>query len=223
MLKLNNITKSPLTTILGLLIIIASIASVFVTELQMDWTDAGIGVALGAAFLFAPDGKKSGGKAAMIVFLMSGTCLSSCVTYEKCQDKFGVVHDTTYVHKEVKIVVHDTIVKAADTVGAIIKWRNNGKVITDTVIVENPATGMALKYWRDQAGRLRAQCESKQDTVIVTNTVTKKVKVDCPPVTHFEPKPTPWYAKWWFWMCMGVVIWIVIITLFKTALKAIFK
>lgn len=221
MLKLDNITKSPLTTILGLLIIVASIASVFVTALEMDWTDAGIGVALGAAFLFAPD-SKSKSKAAMIVFFLTAS-LSSCVTYEKCQDKFGLVHDTTYVHKEVQIVVHDTIVTQADTVGTIIKFRDNGKIITDTVVIENPATGMQLKYWRDVAGRLRAQCESKADTVIVTNTVTKEVKVPCPPVSTFKPSPTPWYTKWWFWMCLGAALLMVFLTIIKTALKAILK
>lgn len=223
MMKFSNIKKSPWTTVIGALIMLASIVSVFVPNLEIDWSSASIGIMLGGSLLFIED-PKSGSKAAVIIFLMSGICLQSCVTYERCQDKFGQSTDTLMVKETVEVVIHDTIVKASDTVGTIIKFREQGKIITDTVVVENPATGMALKYWRDEAGRLRAQCESKQDTLIITNTVTKEIEVPCPPVTQFEP-PTEakWFHKWWFWLCFGFVLCLLIGVVFRMILKAIFK
>jgi len=54
MIKIENIYKSPLTSVLGLLIILASVASVFYHELGISWTEASVGIGVGALFLGAP-------------------------------------------------------------------------------------------------------------------------------------------------------------------------
>jgi hypothetical protein len=51
-MKLNNF-KQWKTTTLGLIIMICSIASVFVKEIQ--WSDAIIGIAVGLILIFSPD------------------------------------------------------------------------------------------------------------------------------------------------------------------------
>ena len=58
MIKIENIYKSPLTSVLGVLIILASVGSVFYHELGISWTEASIGITIGSMFLFAPDKKK---------------------------------------------------------------------------------------------------------------------------------------------------------------------
>lgn len=49
-----NVYKSWRTTLLGIVIIIAAIVSVFVTT-AITWFDASIGIGIGLALCFAPD------------------------------------------------------------------------------------------------------------------------------------------------------------------------
>lgn len=51
-MKLNNF-KQWKTTTLGMIIIVASITSVFVKEIQ--WSDASFGIAVGLVLVFSPD------------------------------------------------------------------------------------------------------------------------------------------------------------------------
>lgn len=51
-MKISNI-KQWKTTLIGVVILIASITSVFVADLS--WVDATIGIGVGTLFLFAPD------------------------------------------------------------------------------------------------------------------------------------------------------------------------
>lgn len=215
--KSSNIKKSPLTTAVGLLVIIGSIVSVFFPSLGIDWSGAGVGIAVGSTFLFASDGNKQGGggKAAMLAILIFG--LNSCVTYEKCQDKFGNGTDTVTIEKTVEVVRHDTIIKPIDSISTIIKFRDKGKIITDTVEIENPVTGMQLRYWRDEANRLRVQCNTKADTVVINDTIYKEVKVDCPPVNYFkapeEPKCNKWFGNGVITGIIGTLFLLLILTI----------
>jgi len=49
-----NIKASPITSILGLIIILASVGSIFI-KTTTTWADAVIGITIGALFLFSPD------------------------------------------------------------------------------------------------------------------------------------------------------------------------
>ena len=51
-MKVSNLKEWKTTTI-GIIILIASILSIFFAGL--NWTEAGIGIAIGTLFLFAPD------------------------------------------------------------------------------------------------------------------------------------------------------------------------
>lgn len=51
---INNAYKSIKTTILGLIVIIAAVASIFFSD-GMSWWDASVGIAIGLALIFAPD------------------------------------------------------------------------------------------------------------------------------------------------------------------------
>ena len=52
-LSLANVTKGWKTSIIGLVIIIAALASVFAKD--ASWTDAVIGISVGIGLMFAPD------------------------------------------------------------------------------------------------------------------------------------------------------------------------
>lgn len=51
---ISNVTKGWRTSLLGLVIIIAALVSVFTKEM-MTWTDAIIAITLGVGLLFSPD------------------------------------------------------------------------------------------------------------------------------------------------------------------------
>lgn len=51
---INNVTKGWKTTVVGLVILGAAVASVFLTS-SVNWFDASIGIGIGLALVFAPD------------------------------------------------------------------------------------------------------------------------------------------------------------------------
>lgn len=51
----DNVLKSWKTTLIGNLIILASVVSVFVPELNTTWKDAAIGIFVGGLFWLMPD------------------------------------------------------------------------------------------------------------------------------------------------------------------------
>ena len=51
---LSNVVKGWRTSLIGLVIIIAALVSVFTKEM-ITWTDAVVGISLGVGLLFAPD------------------------------------------------------------------------------------------------------------------------------------------------------------------------
>lgn len=50
-----NVIQSWKTTLIGNVIIVASVVSVFVSELNMTWKDAAIGIFIGGLFWLMPD------------------------------------------------------------------------------------------------------------------------------------------------------------------------
>jgi hypothetical protein len=97
-MKLNNI-KSWKTTVLGIILIIASIVSVFVKEVQ--WSDAVIGIGVGLVLLFSPDTilNKFGNfiKIAILIFM------TSCVSHKKlaklCSERFPISDSTVILER----------------------------------------------------------------------------------------------------------------------------
>ena len=113
MFKFSNL-KEPISTLIGVLIILASLASVFV--LEVGWTEASLGLTVGIGLLFAKDGKGSGGKLVMLALLMP-------FFFVNCNGQKGVkapqiitVHDSTWITQE---AFRDTTYLPGET---LIKW-----------------------------------------------------------------------------------------------------
>lgn len=98
-MKLKNV-KSWKTTALGLILIIASVVSVFIKGIQ--WSDAVIGIGVGLVLIFSPDTilNKFGNfiKIAILIFM------TSCVSHKKlaqlCAERFPV-NDSTVILERV--------------------------------------------------------------------------------------------------------------------------
>lgn len=59
MLDFKNFKKGPMTSLLGIIIILASVVSVFVKELEMSWTEAVVGMMVGTTLLGVKDPKNT--------------------------------------------------------------------------------------------------------------------------------------------------------------------
>lgn len=87
------------TTILGLIILIASIASVFIREIS--WSDAVIGISIGLVLIFSPDtiiDKLNNFIKILLLVLLSG-CMSQKKLAQVCADTFPIKDSTIIVEK----------------------------------------------------------------------------------------------------------------------------
>ena len=97
-MKLNHY-KQWKTTTLGLIIIVATIASVFVKEVQ--WSDAIIGIAAGLMLVFSPDTilDKIGNLLKVLVVFAFTSCMSEKKLSQVCADKYPIKDSTVIIER----------------------------------------------------------------------------------------------------------------------------
>jgi hypothetical protein len=139
------------TTLLGLVLILASIVSVFVKDVQ--WSDAVIGIGVGLVLVFSPDTilNKFGNfvKIAILIFMTS--CMSQKKLAKTCAERFPINDstviiervDTTYQYVQgdsirVPFYVQGKVIYK-DTICPPVKVANVSKVKEKQVYVENTA------------------------------------------------------------------------------------
>lgn len=95
-MKLNHY-KQWKTTTLGLVIILSSIASVFVKEIQ--WQDASIGIAVGLMLVFSPDTilNKIINLLKVFILFFATSCMSEKKLAKTCADKFPIKDSTIII------------------------------------------------------------------------------------------------------------------------------
>jgi hypothetical protein len=111
MFKFSNL-KEPITTLLGALVILASLASVFVMD--FGWTEASIGITAGVGLLFMKD-KGNGGKALLLMVLIPALFFS-CKGNKAPALQIITVHDSTWIAQE---AFRDTFYLPGET---LTKW-----------------------------------------------------------------------------------------------------
>jgi hypothetical protein len=191
---MDRLKRSWLTTVIGVLIIAASIASHFVYE--TSWTEVLMGVVIGFIFLPMKDPKKpSGGAAAVILIALMS--LSSCVTYNKCVDKFGSVQTDTITITQIK-PVDITFKPEKESFTTSLRldsllWAEPGKERT----IHNEDSTVNIKIKKDANNdRVSITAECDPDTVRITKEVPVEVKVPCETKTFTEPEPTGLTKAW---------------------------
>ncbi len=132
--------------------------------------------------------------------LVAGLMLGSCVTYQKCLDKFGKVSKDSVVMRY-KDSVRFEVPVAADTLeGGIsldslcLAWqKQTADFYLDTLTKVSRSGKLQIKYWIDRYNRaLRYQSTLKPDTIIQVKTVEGVVR--CPPVVVVSPDN---HRTWW--------------------------
>lgn len=204
---LGNIRRGPITTILGLVFILAALSYVFWKE--KEWSETIIPISIGLALLFAPDSLKKGGNkgSAAMLLLLAACGLSSCVTMQRCTEKFGqYATDTVLVTKVDTTIVERTIVLPGDSVGLQLQIDSLKQLkLYDTVLVKSPSNGTQLRYYRDAYNRLQINCQKTADTLVLRDTVVKEIQVQCPPQLTFSEQGK-WYTAAKLWAAIGFIM-----------------
>ncbi|KAB2918691.1 MAG: hypothetical protein F9K23_00710 [Bacteroidetes bacterium] len=161
----NRIVNNPVTSIIGIIIIIASIASVFTNG--TSWTEAGVGIGLGIGLLVSKDNRNTGGTAALLMLLL--LLLGGCKTPTPVVNTVEETYKETL--KDVQVAVPGATVSTgidSSALAAILGQLKHGR---DTVIYRNSQA--VLKFYTDTSGRLQAECEALPQVI---NTLQKEIE-----------------------------------------------
>lgn len=187
--KLQNVKAGWKSTVLGIVAILGGIASVFYVPANIGWGEASIIISLGVSLVFA---KPEGSKVFKTVLLLSVLQFtSSCITYDKCYEKFGTVSA-----KDSIVTVHDTIVidSTVTIPGDSILVTVNTKLV-DNFVQESNNGQVRLQYWKDQYGRLKIKCASKDNTYQFNYSINRQVAVNIGKPVRFAP-PAESFGFW---------------------------
>jgi len=149
----------------------------------------------------------------IILFAFIACLLSSCITYQRCIDKYGsYAKDTVFVQFEKKVIVHDTI--KADSLSTVVKTDTlrPGQIYTQT-----DSSGLQIQYWVNAYNNL-LNIKATQPQRIIHDTLTIIEKVPCPPVAVFNNKPGKIKGAWLIY-CKYAGIFLPLIALFLFLLK----
>ncbi len=202
----NRIFNNPITSTIGIIIIIASVVSVFTNGIS--WTEAGVGIGLGIGLLVSKDNRNTGGTAALLMLLL--LLFGGCKTQLPAQNTVEETYKETL--KDVQVAVPGATVSTgidSTALAAILEQIKKGR---DTIIYRN--NHAVLKFYSDTAGRLQAECEALPQVVNTLQKEIERIKKEAATKTVTEYK-TPF----WIWFVLGAAG---ILILFLTV-KAFFK
>lgn len=123
----------------------------------------------------------------LLIMIMS---LSSCITVERCRDRFPCPINT-----EIKTVIRDTTIVTNRTMfDTIVRWSSR-----DTIFVKDQKTNIETKIVWLPGDSVFVKTTCPPDTIRVEKIIQTSV-------TTMEPEPSnilPW--KWWIWTVLGIV------------------
>lgn len=133
--------------------------------------------------------------------LVAGLMLGSCVTYQKCIDKFGKVSKDSVVMRYKDSVRFEVPIAADSLEGGIsldslcLAWqKQTSDFYLDTLTKVSRSGKLQIKYWIDRYNRaLRYQSTLKPDTIVKVKIVEGVVR--CPPVVVVGP--VGYWARLW--------------------------
>jgi hypothetical protein len=186
-MKLKNY-KAWKTTALGMTIIVASMASVFVKE-SLTWSDAAIGIAIGLMLVFSPDTILD--KIMKLLKVLILVFLTSCMSQKKlakvCADKFPVKDstiiiekiDTTYEYVKgdsirVQMVVHDSVL-IKDTICPPVKIPKVTRYKEKIVYQENTAKVFVCESELKKVTQKCTKLEHDNAQLVAENKKYKKI------------------------------------------------
>lgn len=175
--------KCWITTILGAIVILASVASVFVAD--MTWGEASIGIGAGTAILFMKDDKLKSLLPVLIIGIMAMSCspqnrLNKLINNHPELAVQDTIHFTdTLISERVEV----------DTLFSVERFFNS-----DTVIIEKERLKLEFINTRDSVF-INAVCED--DTLIIEKYI---------PYTKYEILERSWWSDHWFSIVITILM-----------------
>lgn len=136
--------------------------------------------------------------------------LTSCVTYNRCMDKYGAMQgDTVRVPVLVKVPYKITVPPDSSSMRLMLDSLFRLKIGQKYTVAPKDSSGIALQYWRDSTG---LNVKAKQPGRIIHDTVQVFDTIKCPPAKVLV-KPRTKVQLLWDTYCpyAGVLLPIIIL------------
>jgi hypothetical protein len=190
-----NIKKSPLTSVLGLVLIgVAIYACIRQHDVGVEEITL---LTIGTGLLGVKDPKNENGAAVFLFIVLSNLLLSSCVTLNRCKQKFGT--QSTPITLRDTITVRDTVLIQADSLQGKISIDSLLYSKIDSLVHININCELALKLWIDKYNRvLNYRVDKKPKQIIIEKEVPVEVQGQCPDVVVADPdQALSWHGRLW--------------------------
>lgn len=183
----DRIIKNWKSTIVGALLLI--FASVLVWFQKITWGEYVAFLPTTLGLIWSKDEfvnsiiKKGSGTAVIIVSLL---LMNSCVTYDRCVEKYGVVRTDT-VEVPFRVVIPHYISLPADSNKLVLNIDSITAMVAGQIYYKQDSVSkIRIQYWRDLAGKLLIRAYTPADTV--RDTIIMDTIVHCPPPVQLQPK-----------------------------------
>jgi hypothetical protein len=201
-LHFKNINKGWFTSLMGYLVIAASLVSVFLKG--ATWSEAAVGIGAGMLLLGLPDPKgPAAGTGVVGVLAVMLLAFGGCVSYQKCLDKYGTQGPPTTLAVTDSVQVPVVVTTPADSLAA--RFALDSLVtapVDDTLRLVSVGGRAEVVLWKSPAtkpgGSQHLNARVKVPPQVIHDTVTQVVTLygECPPQFTIAPSP-PWYVRWW--------------------------
>lgn len=204
-----NIKHGWVTTLLGVLIIIGSIAAVFIPSLSWEWDKCLMGISIGIAFIGAPDPKKTDTTGLMLATVVVVT-MFAC---KRWHNAGTVTKDSTWTEYK-----KDTLLVKGQTVKTIVNFDSIKKVlihlqtITDTGRIEKTSADgkQKLIFTLDKQGQVIANCETSDKLIEYLSKEIHRLKEERNTIVAYQSPPWEKNLIWFLIALVAVLLLIVI-------------
>lgn len=186
--KFENIKKGPVSTAIGVVLILVSLY-------LMIWTETTVGeslmvLAAGAAFMGLRsnhiDGTGKGKTATMVITLILILFyMASCATFDRCAQKYGTgkthtVRDTVRMKEPVPVPGDSVLARLQ--IDSLLAAKPG-----DTIYLKSKTGRAEIAFWKDRYNNyVNAQANCPKDTVWLEKEVP--VEVECPDTLILDPE-----------------------------------
>lgn len=186
--SLANFRKSPVTTGLGIIIILASVITVFTHG--RTWTEAGAGCAIGTGLLGIKDPNGGGGATGVVGGLLLCVLLAvgGCASQKHLLAKYGTQNPPTTLALSDTLHIPVAVKTKADALSTSLSLDSLADARTgDTLHLRSHGGQATMKVWKSSArqggGTQRLHARVDVPTRVIHDTITKIVTQygKCPP------------------------------------------
>jgi len=227
MFGLQNVGRGWITSLIGLVIIIAALASVFTKH--ATWGDAALGMAVGVGLLGLPDPKKPG--TGVVGALALALVFGGCASIEKVQRKYGTQGPPTTLELSDTVKVPVAVTTKADSLDHTMSMDSLAAApVGDTLKLISVGGQAKVSIWKSAptkpGGSHQLHTRVEVPPQIIHDTIEKVVTLQgkCPPTWTITKVSNPWYQPYWGYfqdfctaLFLVVLLVIVIVLLVRSA------